>query len=581
MTAAPPASLFPAQQWQQIEQLLRSIDERQALWLSGYLAAASQQAPGQAPAPQPRGKTVLIAHGGETDNSRSVALALGEQAAKAGIPAQVEDLAQLRVRQLAKHEHLLMICSTHGDGDPPEPVIPFFEALMADSAPALGHLQFSVLALGDSTYEHFCLTGHQLDQRLEALGATRIHPRQDCDVDYHEPSRLWGDAVLALLPKGEVAAPAQDALRQETAGRQFTKQNPLQTEVLENQCLSNSAREVPIHHIELALEAEDFSLSPGDAVGVLADNPPALIAAVLDATRLSGDAAVTVEGEPLPLVQALRQSLDLTIPSVRFLEFWAELSQADALRAVCASPPKEQRAFLKQVQVLELMADYPAAPEPQALVEALRPLQPRLYDVANSLNTVGDELHLNVKLWRYAFRDSLRTGIGSRYLLALEPGDTVRVYPHRNTRFHLPEEPATPVILIAEGTGIAPYRAFIQELALAPVPRPCWLVFAEHRFEEDFLYQLELQQAHQQGHLQHVDTVFYDDQPDATLATPLLAHAQRLLDWVERGAHVYFCGDKDRLTQCEDVVGEHIDRQLGSPRWQQYSKDKRIHRNLY
>ena len=576
MTTLAISSPLSEPQWQQVQQLLRSLDQRQTMWLSGYLAAGPQAQ--EAVPATASGPSVLIAHGGETGNCQSLAMKLADQARTAGVIVDVVDLAQLKLRQLAKREHLVLICSTHGDGDPPEPILAFYEAIMADNAPRLSSLKFSVLALGDSSYEHFCVTGQQLDERLEALGATRVHARVDCDVDFAEPASVWSKALLAKLPRNETAQASSAAPVEAQANAVVVdKRNPISVEVLENLCLSEASRVMPIHHIELALEMDGFNLSPGDAVGILADNPPALVAAVLNACGLSGEAAVSVNEQSLPLVQALRQHLDLTVPSGRFLTFWAGLSANAQLLSYADVDHPEHRAYLKRMQVLDLITLAPATPEPQALVDALRPLQPRLYDVANSLSAIPDELHLNVKDYRYAFGNRTESGIASRYLLTLEPGDSVRLYPHRNARFHLPEEAQAPVIFIGEGTGIAPYRAFVQEMQHGHQTRQAWLVFSENYFEQDFLYQSEWQQAHASGVLEKIDAVFYQDHPGATLATPLLKQIETLQNWLDQGAHVYFCGDKEQLTLCEKSLAEHI----GNDAWKLLSKDKRIHRNLY
>lgn len=580
MTAHALAHPFSDAQWQHIHTLLDQLDERQALWLSGYLAgqkrddAATERKADTGPA-------ILVAYATETDNSRLLAERFGEQCREAGVPVEVQDLARVRPRQLAKRRHLLIITATHGDGDPPEPALPFFEGLMEDAtAPKLKNLHFAVLALGDSSYEHFCTAGRQLDARLEALGGQRLLGRQECDVDFEAPAREWLARVLDKLPKQALATAPAPAVRSHNAPS-HDKQHPLQTEVLVNQCLSAPDRANPIHHLELALETPDFPVSPGDAVGVLADNPPELVAAVLDATGLSGEQPVSVDGAPQPLVQALRQHRDLTIPGGRFLEYWAGVSGNAALKEAVDGGTRAQRTVLKSHQVLDLLRDYPARPDAEALVNAMRPLQPRLYDIANSLHALDDELHLTVKRFRYAFNGRLETGIASRYLLDLQPGDSIRLYPHRNARFHLPEDPELPLVLVAEGTGIAPYRAFLQHLAANGQRTPCWLIFAERRFEEDFLYQLAVQEAHQNGLLERVDTVFEADQPDRQLADPLVEQVGRLAEWLERGAHLYFCGDKDRLTTVESRLREAVDQRLGSGHWKQLSKAKRLHRNLY
>ncbi|MBM7333415.1 MAG: sulfite reductase flavoprotein subunit alpha [Alcanivorax sp.] len=583
MTAHGLAHPFSETQWQRIHALLEDLDPRQALWLSGYLAGQRIDPGDAAPAdPAPTtGPAVLIAYGTETDNSRHLAERLKALCDQAGIASDLQNLERVRVRQLARRAYLVVITATHGDGEPPEPALSFFEELADDTAPKLDGVRFAVLALGDSTYEHFCTAGRTLDARLEALGGQRLIERQECDVDFETPARQWLTRVLASLPRPKGATVSKAPATPVPARPAYDKQTPLETEVLVNQCLSASDRASPIHHLELALDVADFPAAPGDAVGILADNPPELVAAVLDASGLSAEQPVTVDGQARPLVEALRQHRDLTLPGSRFLEYWAGLSGDAGLRRVLENGARDQRAFLRRHQVLDILHHYPARPEAAALVDALRPLQPRLYDLANSLDVESDALHLTAKLFRYPFEGRLETGIASRYLLNLQPGDPVRLYPHRNARFQLPSDPRAPLILIAEGTGIAPYRAFVQHLAASGRPAPCWLVFAEQRFEEDFLYQLTFQDAHARGVLERVDTVFHADQPDRDLADPLLARAGQLFDWLNRDAHLYFCGDKDRLGDTEARLREAVDAHLGAGHWKQLSKARRLHRNLY
>lgn len=576
-----PTPLFSPAQWGQLDALLGTFNTQQRLWLSGYLAGTSQTAADSPAAPADTGQKVLIAFGTETNNCRQLANSLAEQCASAGIAAEVADLASLRLRRLGKLEHLVVITATHGDGDPPEPILPFYEAIMAEDAAQLAGLKFAVLALGDSSYEHFCVTGIEFDQRLEALGGERLIPRQDCDVDFARPAAEWMEQLLTKLPRSQTAAAPAATPATAEQDSLYSKENPLEAEVLANQNLSHASRQQPIHHLELALDADNFPVLPGDAVGILAENPPALVAMLLDATGLSGEQPVTLGQQALSLVEALRRHCDLCIPGKAFLQLWAELTGDASLAGVLNGDSKLLRQFLRENQIRDLVSSFPARPDAQALVDVLRPLQPRLYDVANSLSELPDELHLTVKAYDYTFGNREEAGIASHYLLDLQPGDSVQLYPHRNARFRLPEQPGTPLILIAEGTGIAPYRAFWQELALSGQNTPCWLVFGEQSFEQDFLYQLDVQQAHAAGVLSHVDCLFHEEQPGATLATPLLVQGSRLLDWLAKGAHLYLCGDKAELDACEAALESYLDDQQGKGQWKQLAKDKRIHRNLY
>ena len=581
----PTPQLFSDEQWAQIQQLLDKLDHPQSLWLSGFLAARPAPAATLVSLPSSSAAKILIAFGSETGNSEALARKLGESLKDKSISYQLSSLADLKPRALTRVDYLLIICSTHGDGDPPEPAAPFYEALMAEHAPRLADLKFAVLALGDSSYEHFCTTGVRLDERLEQLGGRRMVGRQECDVDFEKPANDWMQQVLAALPAAADAAPAMLAASVATApasiGPGYSKQNPLAVEVLENICLSNASRATPVHHLELLLDQPDFLLEPGDAVGVLPHNPPALVAAVLDATGLAGDQAVMVSNRAMPLVEALREHLDLTIPSQNFLTEWAQLSKNSALIQHAESDTKVRREFLRNTQIINLLTSYTANPEAQQLVDNLRPLQPRLYDIANYREPDSDELHLTLKRYRYTINQHTLDGIASDYLRQLQPGETVRIYPHHNKRFHLPEEKDVPLILIASSTGIAPFRAFVQQILQSERAHSCWLVFRERSFEDDFLYQVDWQQAAAKGVVSKLDTAFYQDHPERTLADPLVAQLDELSQWLERGAHVYLCGDKEPLAECEAQLQAQYDARQASPAWKQLAQAKRIHRNLY
>ena len=579
----PAANLFADRLWKDLQDVLDRLDEAQSVWLINYLAAKSEGRDVIQPASHKA--NVLIAYGSETGNSERLARQLGSQAEREGIQAQVTTLADVRLRQLLKYQYLFVICSTHGDGDPPQPISAFYNALM-EEAIDLRQLNYAVLALGDSTYEHFCATGKRIDERLSALHAERLLPRVDCDVDYAAAAQKWMGTSLKAVPRdknvlGHHQSLSHYSVSQQATRKAYSRQQPLVVEVLENLRLSATHRTNSVHHLAVAVDASDFSIEPGDAVGVLVENPPALVAAVLDAANLPGEQAVLVDNQAMPLVQALRETRDLTIPGQRLLESWAQLANNDQLKEVLAADHKIQRDFLRTHQIIDVISQYPATPDPQSFVDSLRPLQPRLYDLANSQRYIGDELHLTVQQYRYSFLNRVELGIASDYLLNIQPGESMRIYPHANPRFRLPEAQDAPLILIADGTGIAPYRSFLQELRAAQIARPCWLVFSEQEFEEDFLYQLDWQQAHADGLLSHVDTVFYADQPWRSLADPLLEQAKRFTEWLEKGAHLYLCGDRTRLTQCEHSLKFWLGETHRAELWDQINNSKRIHRNLY
>lgn len=578
-----PHQLFTQESWAEIQKTIATLSVEQRLWLSGYLSGSTSTG---TPLPVASNKTasqLLIAYGSETGNSEKLARKLEAHARSAGLNPLVSSLADVRIRQLAKLTHLFVICSTHGDGDPPEPIRPFFQSLMENPGPVLQGLNYAVLALGDSSYEHFCATGRQLDERFKELQAHPLLPRVECDVDYEDSANSWIEKAVELLgatPEAPEIRVLDDTARQ--VEKTYSKANPLTVEVIENTSLTNRSRRDPIHHIALALDTDELDLSPGDAIGVLCENPPALVSAVLKATGLSGELPVVVDGQAQPLVQALRETRDLTVPGQRFLESWSKSSRSSDLASLLQEESSKQREFLRAHQVIDLISQYPGYPDPQTFVDTLRPLQPRLYDIANSLRFIDDELQIVVQRYDYPFRNRMELGIASNFLLKADPGDSIRIYPHSNTKFRPPQQQDLPLILVAEGTGIAPFRSFIQEAKAQGDSRPCWLVFAEQRFEEDFLYQVEMQKARADGLLSHVDSVFYEDQPRRTLASPLIEQSERLVSWLEKGAHIYFSGNRSRLGECESAVKfwlEGVSQKAAL--WQQLNTEKRIHRNLY
>ncbi|MFL6844467.1 MAG: assimilatory sulfite reductase (NADPH) flavoprotein subunit [Allosphingosinicella sp.] len=553
-----PEGALTLDQWQHVEALAGTLSAPQARWISGYFAGldaglirggAAEPAVSAAPA----GRSLTILYGSETGNGRDLAKSLAEEAKGQGLSPRLADMSDYKVRGLKDEQDLLIVASTHGEGDPPQPAIGFFEYLEGPRAPRLENLRYSVLALGDSTYEKYCEGGRRIDRRLEALGATRLCERVDCDVDFDERAAAWSrEALLRLAASNPapVAAPVGFA----PAKTVHDRRNPFTSTVLENIVIVGRGSTKETRHLELDLTGSGLAYQPGDALGILTANDPAIVESVLAATGLSGDFEVMVKGERVPLASALETRFEISLATPRFLEQWARLSGAAEIEALTGEAAAAERAaFLKGHHLIDIVRRFPVGGlDPESFLAGLRPLQPRLYSLASSLAAVPDEAHLTLAPVRYALHGEPRSGVASAQLAdRIGAGDTLPVYIQENPHFRLPAGDA-PIVMIGAGTGVAPYRAFLQEREAAGGGGRSWLFFGERNFRSDFLYQSEWQAWLKAGTLSRMDVAFSRDKGGrAYVQHRMLEQSADLYAWLEEGAHVYVCGDA--ATMAPDV----------------------------
>ncbi|CAG4892294.1 assimilatory sulfite reductase (NADPH) flavoprotein subunit [Paraburkholderia gardini] len=563
-------------QWEHISGLASSLDSKQLLWVSGFLAGVEQAAtrdvsplgtavdaspaPGDAGHPGQRPLTVL--YGSETGNSAALATTLAGHAAKRGLTLSLHDMATYKTRQLKDEHDMLIIVSTYGEGDPPQPAAGFFEFVEGRKAPKLPAVRFAVLALGDSTYEHYCEAGKRLDRRLEELGAQRLKPRVDCDIDYDEAASAWIDDIAATLGNtsltggksadGMSSAALPASTKTQTPA--FDKRNPFSARIIENIALTGRGSSKETRHIELSLEESGLAFEPGDALGVMPANAPALVETILIELGLAPQTVIDVKGEPVTLGDALANRFEITTLTPRFLDHWAHLSGADALRRLTlADRAVERTDFAHGHHVIDVIRQFPVKGiDAQHLIAGLRPLAPRLYSIASSLAVAPDEVHLTVSTVRYTLHGERRSGIASGHFAERGELDArLPVYVQKNPNFRLPADDV-PLIMIGAGTGVAPYRAFMQEREARGAGGRSWLVFGERNFRTDFLYQTEWQTLLKDGVLTRMDVAFSRDRHIEDRAKVYVQHrlkeqARDIFAWLEEGAHVYVCGDANRL----------------------------------
>ncbi|MDO6611472.1 assimilatory sulfite reductase (NADPH) flavoprotein subunit [Shewanella sp. 1_MG-2023] len=546
------ASPLSQGQVDKLKQLTSELSATQLAWVSGYLAATSNQ--GQiASAPETAAaQTVTILFGSQTGNGKAIAKSLAAQATAKGFAVNLASMADYNVRQLKQETILIAVVSTHGEGEAPDDAIELHKFLASKRAPKLDALNFSVLALGDTSYEFFCQTGKDFSERLTALGAKQLLPIVECDVDYEEAAESWQEQVLEAvepLVQASGASVVSIDTAKATSESEFTKQQPYEAEILLSQKLTGRDSDRDVRHVEIDLGESGISYEVGDALGIWFTNSSGLVNEVIAVLSLDANTEVKVGKHTFSLEQALLEKKELTQLYPGLVTAWAELAANDELTAIAAD--KEQtRQFVLGHQLADLISLYPVTIDAAKLVELLRPLTPRLYSIASSQAEVENEVHLTVALVEDERAGQARFGGASHFLASAEEGQLVKVYVEPNKHFRLPENNDTPVIMVGPGTGVAPFRAFMQQRAVDGVNSDSWLFFGNPHFEQDFLYQVEWQQYLKSGDLSRLDVAFSRDQEHKVYVQHRIAEqGESIWQWLQNGAHFYICGDAERMAK--------------------------------
>ncbi|MGJ8580685.1 MAG: assimilatory sulfite reductase (NADPH) flavoprotein subunit [Psychromonas sp.] len=539
----------------QLQQATAGLDAVQTAWVSGYLAGVSQ-GPVTAAAPtQSAGQSLTILVGSQTGNAKGVAQELAEQAAARGIPNQLISMADYKVKAIKDESHVIIVASTNGEGEAPDDAIDLHAYLASKKAPKLPNLKFAVLGLGDSSYEFFCQTGKDFEERLAALGAEIITERLDADVDYQEVTQAWFDkaldAVESTLQKAGVAIAAV-ATSAPAVANKYNKQNPFAASLLTSQKITGDQSGKDVRHIEIDLEGSDLHYTAGDALGVWFKNDQAMVDELIAKLGLDADKEITLGEQTISLKAALIEEFELTGTHPGFIEGYAALTENKTLLAL-AEDKNACRDFANTHQIVDVVtAEGNDKVTEENFVALLRRSSPRLYSIASSQTEVEEEVHLTVGA--VVFENELgqqRGGSASTFLShRLEEGEEVKVFIEDNHNFRLPANPDTPVIMVGPGTGIAPFRAFMQEREATDATGKNWLLFGDQTFNEDFLYQVEWQNYLKSGLLTKLDLAFSRDQAQKIYVQDRLKeNAAEVFKWLQDGAHFYVCGDANRMAK--------------------------------
>jgi len=577
----------------------------QRAYLNGFLAgifsrtpaptdAAQSSAPAQALVP------LSIVFGSQTGSAENLAKRIAKEAGRRGFAPTVHDLASYPTAQLASEERLLIVTSTYGDGEPPDNAKAFWNFLNGPSAPKLSQTRFTICALGDSNYPKFCGFGKDMDLRLEALGASRVHPRADCDVDFEEPFSKWLNEALAQIkvqntggaePKIEVPTPAAETPSSGTAN--YSRSNPFPAALVTNKLLNAPGSGKDTRHFEMELNGSGLSYEAGDVLGVIPTNCPELVEDILAALKCSGDEIVPGrDGAETPFRETLLRHYEITKIAQPFLAAIAERSGDETLKKL-ATPGANGALveFLYGREMVDLLLAHPSVKfGPAEFVALLKKLQPRLYSISSSPKANPGRVHLTVNIVRYESLARRRKGVCSTFLAdRVALAKTVPVFVHANRNFRPPANSETPMIMVGPGTGIAPFRAFLQERRATGAKGRNWLFYGDQRSATDFMYRDELESMQRDGGLTRLDTAFSRDQAEKIYVQDRMReNAKELFAWLEDGAHFYVCGDAKRMAKDVDAALHEVVRtgsgctvEQSAEYVSRLKKEKRYQRDVY
>ena len=534
---------------------LETLSPLQLAWLSGYcwaraegagvaMPAAAGDAPASAEsAPPPLAVTVLSAS--QTGHAREVADKLHAALAEQGINAKRISAADYKPKTIADEQVLLLVTSTQGEGEPPEEALSLHRLLFGKKAPPLPALRFAVCGLGDSSYPDFCQAGKDFDARLAELGGERLAPRADCDVDYQATAAAWITDLVPRLAALQPAAPRAPTAAASATPAAYDRDHPFSAPLLARQKITGRNSTKDVRHIELDLAGSGINYQAGDALGVWCENDPARVDAILAALKLDG--VTVIDGKTLR--EQLIREREISQNTPQFVQGYAALAKSADLDAEIAT--HGAAPYAANTPLDAIVARYPAAITAEQLLTLLRPLTPRLYSIASAPEEVGEEVHLTVGVLHYEHDGKAYSGAASGYLGERLPEDgAARVFVEPNPNFRLPDDPQAAIIMIGNGTGIAPFRAFMQARVAREAPGKNWLVFGNPHFTEDFLYQTEWQGWQKDGFLHRYSLAWSRDQAEKVyVQDKLREEAASVWQWLKDGAYVYVCGDAARMAK--------------------------------
>ncbi|SUM81639.1 assimilatory sulfite reductase (NADPH) flavoprotein subunit [Staphylococcus saprophyticus] len=576
-------SPFDQEQAAQLNQIFQTLTAEQQIWLTGYLTAQQGSVAQTTDAPQQVAEYVLnnesesqnnndrhitVVYGSETGNAQSLAEIFADRLVEHNYTVKLTAMDEIKQKEFKKVEDLFVITATHGEGDPPDNALTFHEFIHSRKAPKLENVRFSVLALGDESYEYFCQTGKDFDAKLLELGAERLADRQDCDLDFDDLAEKWMNKNIEILNQstGHGSTPTSTETVQSAKEKRYSKSNPYQAEVLENINLNGRGSNKEVRHVELLLDNYGESFEPGDCVVVLPQNEPEIVTLLIETLGWDKDIEIPIndDGDTLPLEKALTEHFEITKLTKPLLQKAAELFGNTELLSQIDNAEWIQQ-YVDGRDVIDLLTEFPTSElKPETFYKLLRKLPAREYSIASSYEATPDEVHITVGAVRYEAHERTRKGVCSVQLAErIQPGDTLPIYLKKNPNFKFPFDEETPVIMIGPGTGVAPFRSYMQEREELGLSGNTWLFFGEQHFTTDFLYQTEWQAWLKDETLAKLDLAFSRDTEEKIYVQHRIAQQSELFyEWLQDGAAIYVCGDEKHMAKdVHDTIRSVIEQE--------------------
>lgn len=576
-------SPFDQEQAAQLNQIFQTLTAEQQIWLTGYLTAQQGAVAQTTEAPQQVAEYVLnnesesqtnndrhitVVYGSETGNAQSLAEIFADRLVEHNYTVKLTAMDEIKQKEFKKVEDLFVITATHGEGDPPDNALTFHEFIHSRKAPKLENVRFSVLALGDESYEYFCQTGKDFDAKLLELGAERLTDRQDCDLDFDDLAEKWMNKNIEILNQstGHGSTVTSTETVQSAKEKHYSKSNPYKAEVLENINLNGRGSNKEVRHVELLLDNYGESFEPGDCVVVLPQNEPEIVTLLIETLGWDKDIEIPIndDGDTLPLEKALTEHFEITKLTKPLLQKAAELFGNTELLSQIDNAEWIQQ-YVDGRDVIDLLIEFPTSElKPETFYKLLRKLPAREYSIASSYEATPDEVHITVGAVRYEAHERTRKGVCSVQLAErIQPGDTLPIYLKKNPNFKFPFDEETPVIMIGPGTGVAPFRSYMQEREELGLSGNTWLFFGEQYFTTDFLYQTEWQAWLKDETLAKLDLAFSRDTEEKIYVQHRIAQQSELFyQWLQDGAAIYVCGDEKHMAKdVHDTIRSVIEQE--------------------